>query len=475
MGSKLTDTGVTFGSNLIEQTKPLKKVNTNDPNDAGEFTVDIGTTSTQINDLKSRTSTLETPHTWSLNGTQTTSYVLYARENNRKLVYFKGHFYCFAPARVQSSNQNNIINENNYARSDDLIYWSFHNPIHTSHTASNNTIVDWHHPGGLGPISSKQLQTTIYVFKNKMYRINMYGYIFSTSDGLIWTEHGENTTIKAGFSYLVGRASCVHENEVWLSGGMYNATTSGTHSIYKSSDGVTFTQHTSNYGGPKRGNAHMISMNGFLYIIGGSTVPNSQSHQTIDTTIVDNVWRYNPSTNSWLQVSTYVVNSTDTFYQYQGQKVANRFYIFSMRKIPDQETIPDVYSTSNFITWRKEFDPIWGEGYGGGITGTPGIFMSSALKNGKLYALGGYTSLSTLNYDDLRAWNSKTWTTTFGNLTWGDTQEFSMSSTNNSAVKNEIPNNCAMVGLGLQAFEDINQNYYVDLSPKIIIRYKLIS
>ena len=59
MGSKLTGTGVTFGSNTTEQTKPVVSVNSSQPNASGEITIDIGATSSELTTVQDRITKLE--------------------------------------------------------------------------------------------------------------------------------------------------------------------------------------------------------------------------------------------------------------------------------------------------------------------------------------------------------------------------------------------------------------------------------
>jgi hypothetical protein len=112
------------------------------------------------------------------------------------------------------------------------------------------------------------------VFDDKMWVIGGLGPssnhkndVWYSSDGITWTQ----ATASAAWSSRRGHSSVVYDNKMWVIGGLNNA--SGTlryNDVWHSTDGVTWTQATSNAAWTKRVSHTSVVYNDNMWVIGGS-------------------------------------------------------------------------------------------------------------------------------------------------------------------------------------------------------------
>jgi hypothetical protein len=143
---------------------------------------------------------------------------------------------------------------------------------------------------------SPRTQHITLSFKNKMWVIGGvvcctdFNDVYSSTDGVTWTLATASSFTPA----RRGTAGVVFNDQMWIAGGvsgfgpyhLYN-------DVWKSSDGITWTQATANAGWSPRYNPTMLAFDNKLWIIGGAT----------GTTDSSDVW-YSSDGTTWTRATT---------------------------------------------------------------------------------------------------------------------------------------------------------------------------
>ncbi|MEO0470809.1 MAG: fibronectin type III domain-containing protein [Bacteroidota bacterium] len=135
-------------------------------------------------------------------------------------------------------------------------------------TASAPTVAPWDARGG----------HTVVEFNGKLWVIGgnsccggRYNDVWSSADGLSWTEE----TASAQFPARTVHAATVYDGKIWISGGNSSYTSGNEFAdVWSSPDGITWTEVTSNAAFSARYSHIMTSYGGKMWVFGGRNVAN---------------------------------------------------------------------------------------------------------------------------------------------------------------------------------------------------------
>ena len=225
--------------------------------------------------------------------------------------------------------------KNDVWSSTDGINWMQHNPINSSG----------------GEIFIPRSGHQVVVYKNKLWLIggkttpsNYSSGVWSSSDGISWTQEVES----AEFSERFGHQVLIHNNQMWLVGGYLRA--GGIASdVWSTDDGVNWIQKKSSADFLKRVGHRMISFDDKLLVIGGIND---------DISFANEVWSSNDGIN-WTQQTTHgPTTGQQPFYRRKNHQVAvydNQLWLIGGRSRNSFSLIGnDVWSSSDGITWTQK-------------------------------------------------------------------------------------------------------------------------
>lgn len=148
----------------------------------------------------------------------------------------------------------------------------------------------------------RQNHTSI-VFNNKMWIIGgvspsaggiLYNDIWSSSDGITWLQ----STQAAQFTPRQSHSSVVFNSKMWVIGGVGSYPNSTLYNdVWCSTDGITWIQATANAGFLPRSGHSSVAYNNLMWVIGGST------RQTTGNPFSNDVW-YSSDGVTWTQATS---------------------------------------------------------------------------------------------------------------------------------------------------------------------------
>ncbi|MBN8688529.1 MAG: T9SS type A sorting domain-containing protein [Chitinophagales bacterium] len=237
----------------------------------------------------------------------------------------------------------------------------------------------------------------------------------ATYASVSWTDMNGNLWMFGGFGYTDNSFGFL--NALW----MYNPATNnwtwikGDNTIdVKGSYGVKGNEHNNNKPGARYGSNTWTDANGYLWLYGG------YGYNSSETGLLNDLWRYNPSTNKWTWISgDNAIERTAVFgtkgVSSSGNKPGARYVSTSWADADGNfwlfggygydaingGNLSDLWKynpTTNLWTWISGHNtinqaPVYGIQGTGSISNTPGArYISSSWTdpNGELWLFGGY-------------------------------------------------------------------------------------
>ncbi len=276
---------------------------------------------------------------------------------------------------------------------------------------------------------------TPVVFNNKLWIIGGYGYndVWSSSDGVTWTEVTANAPFPAGS----GVVPVVYNNKLWIIDSVSGNT------VWSSSDGVTWTEVDSNtpwthtayspYDMAGYDTDYFLSYNGEMWVMDSSsgdlwsstdgvtwTEVTASLPGVVGDAIVFNsklwIMNYNNGNNIWSSSDgvTWTKASSNVPYETEGYATAFNGDIVVMGST-ESDKYNDVWISPDGVTWTKETT----------IGPWPSRADASVLSYGnKLWIMGGdgYGTLSTSTSCYTDVWSSSdgtNWNLVNSSVPWG--------------------------------------------------------
>jgi hypothetical protein len=177
------------------------------------------------------------------------------------------------------------------------------------------------------------------------------------------------------WSNRVFHTSVVHDGKIWVLGGYEGTQQIHSNAVWSSSDGVNWTEVSSNGSAPWAGRSKHTSVvhNGKIWVIGGE-------NNVIGDHILNDVWS-SPDGINWTQVS--VNGSAPWSKRSDHSSVVHDGKIWVIGGTPRNESslnLNDVWSSPDGINWTR-----------GNDAGDPRIGHTSVIHDGKIWVIGADT------------------------------------------------------------------------------------
>jgi hypothetical protein len=212
---------------------------------------------------------------------------------------------------------------------------------------SSSDGVNWTQVTANAPWAPRGWHTSL-VFNNRMWIIGgasdinvgaSLDDVWSSSDGVNWTQMTSN----ASWGNRAFHASMVFNNKMWVIGGNDYQGGPYLNDVWSSSDGVNWTQVTANAGWPARTNPTGLTYGGKIWIMGGNA----------SFPYFNDVWSSIDGIN-WIQSTQHAAWSPR--YGFPVVVLNNKMTIFGgveSQTVPNDSTINDVWTSSDGVTWTQ--------------------------------------------------------------------------------------------------------------------------
>jgi hypothetical protein len=229
--------------------------------------------------------------------------------------------------------------------------------------------------------------------------------VWSSTDGIHWTQQ----TQSAAFSARADHQVAVFNNKLWLIGGIDDPLLGNPKSdIWSSSDGINWTQETSNAAFSSRSQHQVTAFKNKLWLVGGHG-------NTSETQSNTDVW-------SSVDGKTWVEQTHNAGFapRYNHQVVAYRDKLW-LTAGNSQTVESDVWSSADGVNWKKVIT----DGFFNGLVGHQMVTLQN-----KLWVLGGRDKQYDFNNNTWSSNDGANWSKQTTNANFNERQFFQVTSLN---------------------------------------------
>ncbi len=201
---------------------------------------------------------------------------------------------------------------------------------------------------------SEDTGSSVYVGRND---------VWNSTDGITWTQ----VTTNGGWAARTFFATATFNNKIWIFGGR-SSNGPMLNDVWYSNDGITWTQATANAGWEPRDAHKVLVYNNKLWLIGGFGGTAIGKYQ--------DVWS-SPDGVTWSRVTSNANFSVSGLSSHNAVVFNNKMWVingFSNTAVQNY-----IFQSSDGIQWEK-ITPLW----------TPRDTSASTVFNGKIWMLGGF-------------------------------------------------------------------------------------
>ncbi len=187
--------------------------------------------------------------------------------------------------------------------------------------------------------------------------------VWSSTDGITWTQ----ATTNGGWTARTFFATAVFNNRIWIFGGL-SSNGAMLNDVWYSSDGITWTQATANAGWEPRDAHKVLVYNNKLWLIGGFGGTAIGKYQ--------DVWSSSDGV-TWSKVTSNANFSTSGLSSHNAVVFNNKMWVINGFNNTAVQNY--IFQSSDGIQWEK-ITTLW----------TPRDTAASTVFNGKIWMLGGF-------------------------------------------------------------------------------------
>ncbi|MFQ3857888.1 Kelch repeat-containing protein [Leptospira kirschneri] len=201
---------------------------------------------------------------------------------------------------------------------------------------------------------SEDTGSSVYVGRND---------VWNSTDGITWTQ----VTTNGGWTARTFFATATFNNKIWIFGGK-SSNGPMLNDVWYSSDGITWTQATANAGWEPRDSHKVLVHNNKLWLIGGFGGVAIGKYQ--------DVWS-SPDGITWSKITSNANFSTSGLSSHNAVAFNNKMWVINGFNNTAVQNY--IFQSSDGIQWER-IEPLW----------TPRDTSASTVFNGKIWMLGGF-------------------------------------------------------------------------------------